>query len=75
MSDDEAWVRETEAKITSAAGVFAVDRSVFYRENLSRLMRRALTLGVRREQVIARSALPREEAERLLGEEASLLAR
>lgn len=64
--DDDAWIRETESKITSAAGVFAVDRSTFYRENLARLMRRALGLGVRREHVIALSVLPREEAEQLL---------
>lgn len=75
MYDDQAWIRETETKITRAAGVFAVDRGVFYRENLSRLMRRALGLGVRREHVIALSALPREEAETLLGERAGLLLR
>ena len=66
MLDDDAWIRETEAKITSAAGVFAVDQGTFYRENLSRLMRRALRNGARREHVIALSVLPREEAELLL---------
>ena len=66
MGDDEAWVLETQEKITLAAGVFAVDRAGFYRENLARVMRRALALGVRRDHVIALSVLPREEAESLL---------
>ncbi len=57
---------DTLEKITRAAGVAAVDQGKLYREHLGRLMRRAVKQGVDRDEVIARSALPREEAEALL---------
>ena len=59
-TDDLRW------RITRAASVYAVDRASFYRGNLARAMRRALAAGLRREQVIALSVLPREEAEQLI---------
>ena len=46
--------------------MYAVDRASFYRGNLARAMRRAIAAGLRREQVIALSVLPREEAEQLI---------
>lgn len=63
---DETTARELQARITRSAGVLAVADSGFYRGNLARAMRRGLAAGLRREQVIALSVLPREEAERLL---------
>ena len=61
---DELRARELQTRITRSAGVLA--DSGFYRGNLARAMRRGLAAGLRREQVIALSVLPREEAERLL---------
>jgi hypothetical protein len=60
---------DTLAKITRLTGIFALDRARVYREPLRRLMRRAVRQGVRRDEVIARSALPREEADGLLRED------
>jgi len=65
---DERRTRELRARITRSAGVFAVDRSDFYRGNLARAMRRAIAAGLRHEQVIALSVLPREEAEQLISD-------
>lgn len=55
------------ARITRAAGVYAVERTSFYRGNLARAMRRAIAAGLDHDHVIALSVLPREEAERLMG--------
>lgn len=67
------WVRSWErsagdlmGRITHAAAAYAIERSAFYRDNLARAMRRAMDAGLGREQVIALSVLPREEAERLV---------
>ena len=53
-------------RVARAAGVFAVTRTRFYRENLARAMRRALAAGVPADEVIALSVLPRTEAEELI---------
>ncbi len=66
MRAHHSRVHDVQDRITRAAGVFAVDRGDFYRDNLARLMRRAIALGIRRERVIALSVLPVEEAESLL---------
>ena len=58
-------------RIARAAGLFAVTRTRFYRENLARAMRRALAAGVPPDEVIALSVLPRDEAEQLLAAAAS----
>lgn len=59
---------DTLEKITRAAGLVAVEDGELYRQHLARLMRRAIKQGVDRDEVIARSALPRKEAEALLAE-------
>ena len=66
LADPEERARDTMDRITRAAGVAAVDDAQFFRDNLGRLMRRAVALGVRRRLVIALSVLPVEEAEPLL---------
>ncbi len=63
---DPMRTHELQARITRSAGIVAVDDTSFYRGNLARAMRRALSAGLRREQVIALSVLPREEAEQLI---------
>lgn len=55
-----------EARIRRAAGEYAVTPTRFSRVNLGRAMRRAIAAGLRREQVIALSVLPREEAEHVM---------
>ena len=59
--------RQLRDRITSATAAYATESHALYRENLARAMRVALNAGLSRDDVIARSALPRDEAERLLG--------
>ncbi len=52
--------------MSRAAAHMALESSNFTRGNLARAMRRALDGGLGRDQVIALSVLPREEAEALI---------
>ncbi len=63
MSQHESELRD---RLSRAAGHFAIESSTFTRGNLVRAMRRALDAGFDRDQVIALTVLPREEAEQLL---------
>lgn len=62
-----ARARDLRERITSATAAYAAEPTAFYRENLARAMRIALHAGLSLDDVVARSALPRAEAERLLG--------
>ena len=61
-----ARARDLRDRITSATAAYAAEPTDFYRDNLARAMRIALHAGLSLDDVVARSALPRAEAERLL---------
>ena len=63
---DDSRTRQLRRDLTRASAAFAVELRDSYRANLGVVMRQALSGGLPREQVIALSVLPREEAEALL---------